>query len=120
MVKKLNLILNFPYQTILHTNIYLLAFNTSHLNTRKTRAQLFMFDFCQLILKYHVRFHFQLIVIYIRCVCVNREEFSNGRLLLYIYMKKNCTKDNNISTATCPVDNINKYFQINSEKFLDP
>jgi hypothetical protein len=66
--------------------ILYVGIDTSHLNTRKTRAQFFMFDFCQLILKYHVRFHLQLNVSYL-CVCVNRDEFSKGRLLLYIYMK---------------------------------
>jgi hypothetical protein len=81
MVKKLKLIINYPYNTILHANIYLLALTTSHLNTRKTRAQLLMFNFCQIIIKYYV------IESYLRCVCVNRDKYSEGRLLLYIYMK---------------------------------
>ncbi len=64
----------------------MLALTTSHLNTRKTRAQLLMFEFCQLILKYHVRFNLYQNVSYLRCVCVSRDEFSEGRVLLYIYM----------------------------------
>jgi hypothetical protein len=92
-----------------------------HLNTRKTREQLFLFDFCQLILKYRVRFHLQLNVSYL-CdvyVWIKMNSLKGGYSCIFLW-KLNCTKDNSISSATCPVHDINKYFQINSEKCLDP